>query len=131
MINFSIHKLKAQFYKKFSWILLACREEFYKPQAILQATTVGLLVKREDWVLLSRGSVNFFILYADTLFYQVSLCRISNVLDLIFRFQLLLEKTFEFLSRIMCKWITIFGNLVPCNVNLSVRQESPYLDLIT
>ena len=77
----------------------------------------------------------FHTLYMDASCYDVSISHMSNILDLIFMVQWLLEKKVKIFcndefSLIISHRITIFGMRVPCKVLMSVRQFSLDLDLI-
>ena len=68
--------------------------------------------------------------------YEDSVGHMSNVLDLFFMVQLLLEQKVKIFcnvefSLIISNRITIFGMCVPCKVLMSVRQFSLDLDLIS
>ena len=75
-------------------------------------------------------------LYIDASCYIVYVSHMSNVLDLIFMVQCLLEKKVKIFcnvkfSLIISNRITIFCMCVPCKVLMPVRQFSLYLDLIS
>ena len=70
-------------------------------------------------------------LYMNASCYEVSVSHMSNVLDLIFMVQWLLEKKLIFCNVKLSNRITIFSRCIRCKVLMPVRQFPLDLDLIS
>ena len=119
-------------------MLQKARHRDSDPAAAATAAAAAAVLAHFLKALYFRGWKTWMLhtLYIDASFYEVSASHMSNVLDLIFMVQWLLEKKVKMFcnvlfSLIISKRITIFSMCVPCKVLMPVRQFSFDLDLIS